>query len=51
MKKNRIINVYQERASSYNSDVKFFNLIGWMINYYRKITVDALNLKKGIATG
>lgn len=47
MEKNRIINVYQKRASSYNSDVKLFNLIGWRVNYYRKVAVEAMNLKKG----
>ena len=47
MEKSRIINVYQKRASSYNSDVKLFNLIGWRVNYYRGIAVQLMNLKKG----
>lgn len=47
MGKSRIINVYQKRASTYNSDVKLFNLIGWRVNYYREIAVQLMNLKKG----
>lgn len=47
MDKEKIIKIYQRRASSYNSDVKLFNLIGWKVNYYRTIAVESLNLKQG----
>ncbi|NDP22676.1 MAG: class I SAM-dependent methyltransferase [Paludibacter sp.] len=47
MDKEKIVAVYRRRASSYNSDVKFFNLIGWRVNFYRKIAIKALNLSKG----
>ena len=47
MDKEKIIAVYRRRASSYNSDVKLFNLIGWRVNFYRTIANKALNLKKG----
>lgn len=47
MDKEKITEVYRKRAPSYNSDVKFFNLIGWRVNYYRTIAVENLNLKKG----
>lgn len=47
MEKERIKNVYQKRASSYNSDVRLFYLIVWKVNHYREIAVNALNLKKG----
>lgn len=47
MDKEKIIKIYQKRASSYNSDVKLFNLIGWKVNYYRTIAVECLNLKQG----
>jgi demethylmenaquinone methyltransferase/2-methoxy-6-polyprenyl-1,4-benzoquinol methylase len=47
MDKEKIIKIYQKRASSYNSDVKLFNLIGWRVNHYRAIAVKFLNLKKG----
>ncbi len=45
--KEKIIEIYRRRASTYNNDVKLFNLIGWRVNYYRIIAVKSLNLKKG----
>lgn len=47
MDNTQIIETYRRRAHSYNFDVKFFNLIGWRVNYYRKLAVNALSLKEG----
>lgn len=47
MDKEKIIEIYRKRASSYNNDVKLFNLIGWRVNSYRIEAVKALDLKKG----
>ena len=47
MDKTQIIETYRRRAHSYNFDVKFFNLIGWRVNYYRKLAVNAIKLREG----
>ncbi len=47
MDKKGIIKIYQKRASSYNSDVKLFNLIGWKVDDYRTIAIEELHLKQG----
>lgn len=47
MDKDKIIEIYHQRAFSYDSDVKLFNLIRWRVNHYRIIAVEALNLKRG----
>ena len=47
MDKQKITEIYRKRAPSYNSAVQFFNLIGWRVNHYRIMAVEALNLKKG----
>lgn len=47
MEKERIIEIYHKRAATYNSDVKFFNLIRWRVNLYRIVAIEALNLSKG----
>ncbi len=47
MDKQKIIAIYRKRASSYNSAIKFFNLIGWRVNDYRITAVESLNLKNG----
>lgn len=47
MNKQEIIEVYRKRAPAYNQSVRLFNLIGWRVNFYRTIAVDALQLKNG----
>ena len=47
MNKQETRNLYRKRARSYDLSLWFFRLAGFHMDWYRRLTVDALSLKAG----